>query len=61
MLYEQCLEVVYRLAEQGHSREAMLGLLRVWASRVGTCFLMRHRNPKAVVRPKQAGCQGFGS
>ncbi|KAL0044481.1 hypothetical protein WJX82_009054 [Trebouxia sp. C0006] len=28
MLYEQCLEVVYRLAEQGHSREAMLGLLR---------------------------------
>ncbi len=54
MLYEQCLEVVYRLAEQGHSREAMLGLLRkppysLLMSQIGVVLQVDEDRPQEVI------------
>ncbi len=56
VLYEQCLEVVYRLAEQGHSREAMLGLLRkppysLLMSQIGVVLQIDEDRPQEVIMP----------
>ena len=57
VLYEQCLEVVYRLAEQGHSREAMLGLLRkppysLLMSQIGVVLQVDEDRPREVNKVK---------
>ncbi|DBA92469.1 TPA: hypothetical protein ACH3X1_002702 [Trebouxia sp. C0004] len=56
LLYEQCLELLYRLAEQPHSREAMLSLLRkppysLLMSQIGVVLQVNEeRAPEAQVR-----------
>ncbi len=54
MLYEQCLELVYRLAEQAHSREAMLSLLRkppysLLMSQIGVVLQVDEDRPQEVI------------
>ena len=58
VLYEQCLEVVYRLAEQGHSREAMLCLLRkppysLLMSQIGVVLQVDEDRPQEVNKVKK--------
>ncbi len=54
VLYEQCLELVYRLAEQPHSREAMLSLLRkppysLLMSQIGVVLQVDEDRPQEVI------------
>lgn len=59
VLYEQCLELVYRLAEQAHSREAMLSLLRkppysLLMSQIGVVLQVDEDRPQEVSFQKAA-------
>ena len=58
VLYEQCLELVYRLAEQAHSREAMLSLLRkppysLLMSQIGVVLQVDEDRPQEVISLKE--------